>query len=54
MVAAAVRMLAEQVPVGGDCRCPGAGCIGGVACPKAVGLGLAVGFLTGLFGAADL
>jgi uncharacterized membrane protein YfcA len=50
MVAAAVRMLAEQVPVGGDCALPGGGVHWRGCLPKAVGLGLAVGFLTGLFG----
>jgi uncharacterized protein len=52
MVAAAARMLREQVPVGGDCALPDGrvnwrGCL-----PKAIGSGLAVGFLTGLFGVA--
>ena len=50
MVAAAVRMLGEQVPVGGDCALPGGGVNWRGCLPKAIGSGLAVGFLTGLFG----
>ena len=50
MVAAAVRMLREQVPVGGDCALPGGGVNWRGCLPKAIGSGLAVGFLTGLFG----
>lgn len=50
MVAAGIRMLRDQVPVGGDCALPGGrvnwrGCL-----PKAIGSGVVVGFLTGLFG----
>ncbi len=50
MVVAALRMLREQPDVGGDCALPDGrvnwrGCL-----PKAVGTGVAVGFLTGLFG----
>ena len=50
MVAAGVRMLREPPEAGGDCALPGGrvnwrGCL-----PKAVGTGIAVGFLTGLFG----
>ena len=50
MVAAAVRMLGEQVPAGGDCALPGGGVNWRGCLPKAIGSGLAVGFLTGLFG----
>jgi uncharacterized membrane protein YfcA len=50
MVAAAVRMLREQVPAGGDCALPGGGVNWRGCLPKAIGSGLAVGFLTGLFG----
>ncbi len=50
MVVAAVRMLREQPEAGGDCALPGGrvdwrGCL-----PKAIGSGVAVGLLTGLFG----
>jgi uncharacterized membrane protein YfcA len=50
MVAAGVRMLREQTTVGGDCALPGGrinwrGCL-----PEAIGSGVVVGFLTGLFG----
>jgi uncharacterized membrane protein YfcA len=50
MVAAGLRMLREQLEVGGDCALPGGevnwrGCL-----PKAIGSGITVGFLTGLFG----
>jgi uncharacterized membrane protein YfcA len=50
MVTAAVGMLREQVPVGGDCALPGGGVNWRGCLPKAIGSGLAVGFLTGLFG----
>jgi uncharacterized membrane protein YfcA len=50
MVVAAVRMLRERVIVGGDCALPGGGVNWRGCLPKAVGAGLAVGFLTGLFG----
>ena len=43
MIAAGIRMLGEQAPLGGNCALRG--CL-----PKAIGSGLAVGFLTGLFG----
>jgi Phage integrase family len=43
MIAAGIRMLGEQVPLGGNCALRG--CL-----PRASGSGLAVGFLTGLFG----
>ena len=50
MIAAGIRMLGEQVPVGGDCALPGGGVDWRGCLPKAIGSGLAVGFLTGLFG----
>ena len=50
MVTAAVRMLGEQVRAGGDCALPGGGVNWRSCLPKAIGSGLAVGFLTGLFG----
>ncbi|MDP9408560.1 MAG: sulfite exporter TauE/SafE family protein [Actinomycetota bacterium] len=50
MVAAGLRMLRDQVPLGGDCALPGGGVNWRGCLPKAVGSGLVVGFLTGLFG----
>ena len=50
MVAAAIRMLREQLEVGGDCALPGGGVNWRGCLPKALGSGAAVGFLTGLFG----
>ena len=50
MVTAAVRMLGEQVPVGGDCALPSGGVNWRGCLPKTIGAGLAVGFLTDLFG----
>ncbi|MDP9430290.1 MAG: sulfite exporter TauE/SafE family protein [Actinomycetota bacterium] len=50
MVAATVRMLRKDVPEGGDCALPGGGINWRGCLPKAVGAGVAVGFLTGLFG----
>jgi uncharacterized protein len=50
MVVAAVRMLREQSTVGGDCALPGGGVNWRGCLPKAIGAGLVVGFLTGLFG----
>jgi uncharacterized protein len=50
MIAAGVRMLAERVPVGGDCALPDGGVNWRGCLPKAVGSGIVVGFLTGLFG----
>lgn len=50
MVAAGLRMLREQIPVGGDCALPGGGVNWRSCLPKAIGSGLVVGFLTGLFG----
>lgn len=52
MVAAGVRMLREQLGGGGDCALPGGGVDWRGCLPKAVGAGLGVGFLTGLFGVA--
>ncbi|MGB9378214.1 MAG: sulfite exporter TauE/SafE family protein [Mycobacteriales bacterium] len=50
MVAAALRMLREQEESGGDCALPG-GRVNWRSClPKAIGSGIVVGFLTGLFG----
>lgn len=50
MLVAGMRMLREQDAVGGACALPGGrvnwrGCL-----PKAIGSGVVVGFLTGLFG----
>ena len=50
MVLAAVRMLREQTTEGGDCALPGGGVNWRGCLPKAIGSGLVVGFLTGLFG----
>ncbi len=50
MIAAGLRMLRDQVPVGGDCALPGGGVNWRGCLPKSVGAGLVVGFLTGLFG----
>ena len=50
MVAAGVRMLREQLPVGGDCALPGGGVNWRGCLPKAIGSGVVVGLLTGLFG----
>ncbi len=50
MVAAALRMLREQLEVGGDCALPGGGVNWRGCLPKAIGSGIVVGFLTGLFG----
>ncbi|MGI8697805.1 MAG: sulfite exporter TauE/SafE family protein [Mycobacteriales bacterium] len=50
MVAAGVRMLREQETVGGDCALPGGGVNWRACLPKAIGSGIVVGFLTGLFG----
>ncbi|MGZ4594493.1 MAG: sulfite exporter TauE/SafE family protein [Actinomycetes bacterium] len=50
MVVAALRMLREQPELGGDCALPGGGVNWRGCLPKAVGTGVAVGFLTGLFG----
>ena len=50
MVTAAVGMLRQQVPVGGDCALPSGGVNWRGCLPKTIGAGLAVGFLTDLFG----
>ena len=50
MVAAGVRMLREQLTVGGDCALPGGGVNWRGCLPKAIGSGVVVGFLTGLLG----
>jgi uncharacterized membrane protein YfcA len=50
MVAAGLRMLRDQLEVGGDCALPGGGVNWRGCLPKAIGSGIAVGFLTGLFG----
>lgn len=50
MVTAGVRMLREQPAVGGDCALPGGGVNWRGCLPKAIGSGIVVGFLTGLFG----
>ncbi|WP_406079266.1 sulfite exporter TauE/SafE family protein [Micromonospora sp. NBC_00858] len=50
MVAAALRMLRDQGEAGGDCALPGGGVNWRGCLPKSVGAGIAVGFLTGLFG----
>ena len=50
MVVAAVRMLREQSTEGGDCALPEGGVNWRGCLPKAIGSGVVVGFLTGLFG----
>jgi uncharacterized protein len=50
MVGAGVRMLREQLTIGGDCALPGGGVNWRGCLPKAIGSGVVVGFLTGLFG----
>jgi uncharacterized membrane protein YfcA len=50
MVAAGVRMLAKPSAGGGSCALPSGGVDWRSCLPKAVGAGLVVGFLTGLFG----
>ncbi|HEY8788707.1 MAG TPA: sulfite exporter TauE/SafE family protein [Actinopolymorphaceae bacterium] len=50
MVAAGARMLASQNEGGGSCALPSGGVDWRSCLPKAVGAGLVVGFLTGLFG----
>lgn len=50
MVVAAVQMLREQTAEGGDCALPGGGVNWRGCLPKAIGSGVVVGFLTGLFG----
>src|SRR6185503_4188823 len=48
MVAAGIRMLRDQSDAGGDCALPGGGINWRGCLPKSIGVGLAVGFLTGL------
>ncbi|GAA2564941.1 sulfite exporter TauE/SafE family protein [Winogradskya consettensis] len=50
MVAAAARMLRDDDKSGGDCALPSGGVNWRGCLPKSVGAGIAVGFLTGLFG----
>ncbi len=50
MVVAGVRMLHEQATAGGDCALPDGGINWRRCLPKAIGSGVVVGFLTGLFG----
>lgn len=50
MVAAGVQMMREQTGVGGDCTLPGGGINWRGCLSKAIGSGVVVGFLTGLFG----
>jgi uncharacterized protein len=50
MVVAAVQMLRERAAEGGDCALPGGGVNWRGCLPKAIGSGVVVGFLTGLFG----
>lgn len=50
MVATGIRMLVRQRPTGDDCALPGGGIDWRSCIPKAVGAGVVVGFLTGLFG----
>ncbi|MFP5218838.1 MAG: sulfite exporter TauE/SafE family protein [Actinomycetes bacterium] len=50
MVAAGIRMLRPDGEAGGDCALPGGGVNWRGCLPRSVGSGIAVGFLTGLFG----
>ncbi len=50
MVAAGIRMLADQTATGGACALPGGGVKWRSCLPKAIAAGVVVGFLTGLFG----
>src|SRR5690349_2968222 len=50
MIVAGVRMLRGTNDSGGDCALPGGGVNWRGCLPKSIGAGLAVGFLTGLFG----
>jgi len=50
MIAAGARMLASRNEGGGSCALPSGGVDWRSCLPKAVGAGLVVGFLTGLFG----
>ena len=50
MVAAGIRMLRPSGEGGGDCALPGGGVNWRGCLPKSIASGIAVGFLTGLFG----
>ncbi|GIE92060.1 sulfite exporter TauE/SafE family protein [Actinoplanes regularis] len=50
MMVAGLRMLRDAGECGGDCALPGGGVNWRGCLPKAIAAGLAVGFLTGLFG----
>ena len=50
MVAAGVQMMRGDTPVGGDCALPDGGVNWRGCLPKAIGSGVVVGFLTGMFG----
>lgn len=50
MIAAGIRMLTATDTVGGDCALPEGGVNWRTCLPKSIAAGLAVGFLTGLFG----
>jgi uncharacterized membrane protein YfcA len=50
MVVAGLRMLRDTDDTGGDCALPGGGINWRGCLPKSIATGLAVGFLTGLFG----
>ncbi len=50
MITAGLRMLRDHGDDGGDCALPGGGIDWRGCLPKAIGAGIAVGFLTGLFG----
>jgi uncharacterized membrane protein YfcA len=50
MVAAGIRMLRPAGEAGGDCTLPEGGVNWRGCLPKSIGSGIAVGFLTGLFG----
>jgi uncharacterized membrane protein YfcA len=50
MIAAGVRMLTGTDTIGGDCALPEGGVNWRGCLPKSIAAGLAVGFLTGLFG----
>ncbi|MEU7865284.1 sulfite exporter TauE/SafE family protein [Dactylosporangium sp. NPDC049140] len=50
MITAGLRMLRDTDDSGGDCALPGGGINWRGCLPKSIAAGLAVGFLTGLFG----
>jgi uncharacterized membrane protein YfcA len=50
MIAAGIRMLTGTDTIGGDCALPEGGVNWRGCLPKSIAAGLAVGFLTGLFG----